>query len=136
MRTFLMALLAVLLLAAAAGFLVMDEHGRPYLLSLLHLGSIAPSPAGDEDAITVYKWQDAEGNWHYADTPPPGSGAQAVKVGPPTVAPEPPAAGDPAEEKGLFSRLPGVFGRAHEAGEKMNEQSDALKDRLDAASGP
>lgn len=23
---------------------------------------------------TFYKWQDAEGNWHYGDRPPPGSG--------------------------------------------------------------
>jgi hypothetical protein len=136
-RKALMAILVVLLLAAAAGMVLKDDQGRPYLLAALHLGEIAPSLTGeDDDSITVYKWQDAEGNWHYADNPPPGSGAQPVQVGSPTVAPEPSSAEDEADKKGMFSHLPGVFQRAHDAGEKMNEQSEDLKDRLDAASSP
>jgi hypothetical protein len=137
-RKVLMAILVVLLLAAAAGMAIKDDQGRPYLLAALHLGEIAPSLTGDDDgAITVYKWQDEEGNWHYADTPPPGSGAQPVQVGSPTVAPEPPAPGDEAaEKKGVFSHLPGVLQRAHDAGDKVGEASKSLEDRLDAASSP
>ena len=130
MRKFLMTVLVVLLLAAAAAYVVKDEEGRPYLFSLLKVGEPGSLLPG---SMTAYKWQDDQGNWHYADQAPEGADAERVHVDTPTVAPEPPA--DEAEKKGMLSHLPGVFKRAHEAGERMNEDAEALKGQLDEAAG-
>lgn len=37
--------------------------------------------ADSAGAVPVYRWQDAEGNWQYSDTPPPGLEVQQVMVG-------------------------------------------------------
>jgi hypothetical protein len=35
---------------------------------------------GDSDAVTVYRWQDAEGAWQYSDKPPENLSAEMVIV--------------------------------------------------------
>jgi hypothetical protein len=110
------------------------------LLILLVLGAGAWTLWGGpaEDApITVYKWRDAEGNWHFADHAPPGVDAEAVQVEPGTVMPEPPSASEADGEGSALGYLPKtLMDRAHQAGERLEEEGRKLTEGLDQAGEP
>jgi hypothetical protein len=82
-RTIIKGLLALLVVAGAAPFILPLDEGRP-LLSLDDLKAPSlpelpkvdlTSPAGESAAepgpAHVYRWKDEGGNWHYSDEAPP-----------------------------------------------------------------
>jgi len=103
MKIFYKLLLFVVVLAVAAPFIIKDERGRPLMsLNGLHMPSLSKPPLpdikgalgqikkhlptlgdeGEHSALTAYKWQDAQGNWHYSDQRQPGRSTVAVNVDP------------------------------------------------------
>lgn len=122
----------VLLVLGAGAFYLWGGSKGP-LAGLPGLGSSENAP------ITVYKWQDADGAWHFADHAPPGVEAEAVEVEPGTVMPEPPPppASKADGEGSALGHLPKtLIDRAHQAGETLEEQGRALTEGLDRASEP
>lgn len=92
--------------------------------------------AGDAP-ITVYKWQDADGNWHYADHAPPGVDAEAVQVQPGTVVPDrAPASGAGGEGSDIAHLPKTLIDRAKGAGERLEEEGKSMTQGLDRASEP
>jgi Domain of unknown function (DUF4124) len=111
------------------------------LLLLLLLGAGAWYLWGrppENAPITVYKWQDPEGNWHYADHAPPGVNAEAVQVAPGTVVPEPPpASGADGEGSSDLAHLPkNLIDRAKGAGKRLEEEGRSMTEGLDQAGSP
>ena len=45
---------------------------------------VVPTPVTQEGPDIVFKWQDSEGNWHYADKPPMQGAWNALAVEPAT----------------------------------------------------
>ncbi len=48
-----------------------------------HMDNSISSPPGDDNrdtGKTVYKWQDAQGDWHFSNNPPPEGTASSVKT--------------------------------------------------------
>lgn len=45
---------------------------------------VVPTPVPQEGPAIVFKWQDSEGNWHYADKPPVQGAWNALAVEPAT----------------------------------------------------
>jgi Domain of unknown function (DUF4124) len=89
--------------------------------------------------ITVYKWQDADGNLHYADHAPPGVNAEAVQVAPGTIMPEPesPTASGAGGEGSDLGHIPKTFiDRAKSAGERLEEEGRSMTRDLDQAGSP
>ncbi|MFO7994392.1 MAG: DUF4124 domain-containing protein [Marinobacter sp.] len=41
---------------------------------------LVPSPVPTEGPDIVFKWQDRDGSWHYADTPPPQGSWNALAI--------------------------------------------------------
>lgn len=41
---------------------------------------LVPSPIPTEGPDIVFKWQDSDGSWHYADTPPPQGPWNALAI--------------------------------------------------------
>ncbi len=64
-RTWIIVLFVVL--CAAAGTAYFYYFDRDRATRLLRDTPFAPAPV----VTTVYKWQDAQGNWHITDQPPP-----------------------------------------------------------------
>ncbi len=69
----------ILAAALVAPFFMENKDGNP-MLSLPGKADLVPDtlnselPASVNPAIKkVYKWKDAQGVWHYGDTPPPGT---------------------------------------------------------------
>ncbi|HEB93020.1 MAG TPA: DUF4124 domain-containing protein [Gammaproteobacteria bacterium] len=82
----LLSLLIVLIIVLVAGafFLAPDnpDDGSPALLQgLSQIRSMAEG-LGDEEShtTTVYKWQDADGEWHFSNTPPAQGIASQVQT--------------------------------------------------------
>lgn len=96
MRLIIKTLLALLVIAAIAPFTLPLKNGEPLLKwSELNLPKLPGLPAmpdfssGDTQEapsrpVTTYKWQDAEGNWHLGDTPPPNTPYKTITVDPNT----------------------------------------------------
>lgn len=60
---------SILLTALAVPFFIDNKDGEP-MLSLPNSDSLKPEGFSSGTKTTVYKWQDAQGNWHYGDAPP------------------------------------------------------------------
>jgi Domain of unknown function (DUF4124) len=87
--------------------------------------------------ITVYKWQDADGGWHYADHAPPGVDAEAVQVKPGTVVPDrTPASGADGEGLGAATLPKALIDRAKGAGQRLEEEGKSMTQGLDRAGSP
>ncbi|WP_211578676.1 DUF4124 domain-containing protein [Marinobacter orientalis] len=41
---------------------------------------LVPSPVSTEGPDIVFKWQDSDGSWHYADKPPPQGSWNALAI--------------------------------------------------------
>jgi hypothetical protein len=144
LKILLWALVALLALAVVLPFVVKSRHGRPLMapegvhLPKIKVPELPDFPGGDE-TMTVYRWQDAEGAWHFSDRAPEGVDAERVKVETPTVVPEPPAApggedaNDGNADEGPFNGLSGIMRRAEKAGDQLKSRNDALKERMDPA---
>ena len=63
-----------------------------------------PAPIPDHGPAIVFKWQDTDGNWHYADKPPKQGpwNALAIEPGPGTTTPGP-APGSPDDWQSPYS---------------------------------
>ncbi len=117
MRSFAILMLMVLVAASAGLFLIKGSDGRALMtvgetfpgISQLRAGAIeqwrrlkgtvADADARDisvgasADAVTFYRWQDAQGAWHYSDQPDPQGRSEAYLVDPQNPSsPPPPAA--------------------------------------------
>lgn len=153
MRVLLWALVALLAMAVVAPFILKDEHGRPLMsFADLHTPKLKapdlpelpdiPLPFGKDDgrgeAMTAYKWQDADGTWHFSDTEPAAeAGAETIEVEAPTVMAEPPPgqddeapAAEGADEAG--EEAGNLMQRARKAAGRMKERNDALKELMGA----
>ena len=144
MRLFVKLMMAVLVVAFAGLFFVRDPAGRPVLTvsaitrgvssAVRHIGdgvagvvdSVRGSAtadttgvaagAGDGPGVSVYRWQDADGIWHYSDQPPPaGATGERVEVDPDRnvvsgfgSASAPSAASSPAGEVEIPAVIPGI----------------------------
>lgn len=76
-------LLLALVLALASPFILKKPDGSPILDISEFMepaknltSSMTPSAAPK----SLYRWQDAKGNWQYSDHPPEGSNAQQIQV--------------------------------------------------------
>jgi hypothetical protein len=92
----------------------------------------------DADApMTVYKWRDDAGAWHFSDHPPKGRESEAIEVAPQNVAPERPAAApEEAPDRSLSDMIRTPLDRARGAGKTLEAEGDATRERLDAVEGP
>ena len=94
-RKVIRALLLLLVFAAAFPFVYPMKDGKPLLtLDKLKLPAMPDIPVAEvslpsmqEGAaaapVTVYKWQDAEGSWHFSNEPPPaGVAYQTTELDP------------------------------------------------------
>jgi len=81
-----LSLLIILIIALVAGafFLAPDnpDDGSPALLQGLSQIRNMTEGLGDAESktTTVYKWQDADGEWHFSNTPPPQGVASQVQT--------------------------------------------------------
>ncbi|MEM1188418.1 MAG: DUF4124 domain-containing protein [Pseudomonadota bacterium] len=83
----------------------------------------------------VYRWQDENGAWHFADEAPPGSDVQLVEISEanrmqaPVMPPKPSAA---ASETSVapFSQIPGMTVSPQQLKETM-ENLDQLQDKVE-----
>ncbi len=107
MKLFIKLLLFTLVLAVGAPFLLKDEDGRPLLdASQLRMPELGTPPVPDlsrlEDTVdgvrktlsrlgdetrekagtVVYKWRDAQGNWHFSGDAPQGVASERVTLDP------------------------------------------------------
>jgi len=124
--------LLVLLALGAGVWFLWGGPGGP-VARLTGLESLENAP------ITVYKWQDAEGAWHFADHAPQGVEAEAVQVKPGTIMPEPPPPTAPeADGEGSdLGHLPKtLIDRAHQAGDQLEERTQELSEGLDRIGAP
>ncbi|MBX2810029.1 MAG: DUF4124 domain-containing protein [Cellvibrionaceae bacterium] len=84
---------AFLLVLGFAGLFVIKKPDGTAWLSLGQLmpdvqgiktsvDDVIPSQVlgGSEENVSVYRWQDAEGNWQFSDTPPDHSNAEQIRV--------------------------------------------------------
>jgi hypothetical protein len=90
---------------------------------------------GGEETMTVYKWQDDAGAWHFSDHAPEGRPSEAIQVKPQNVAPDKPAA-EPEADTSLSGRIRSPLDRARAAGRTVESEADTLQQRLDAVEGP
>ncbi len=117
MKLFVKLLILVLLLASVGPFFLKGPDGEPYWsyrevlqAARAKLGRLTSAPASlpspkalqPGDDVTVYRWQDASGEWHFAGEPPAGVSFDELKIDPDTNAiqmerAEPPAAAAAAE---------------------------------------
>lgn len=74
----------IIVLVAGAFFLAPDnpDDGSPALLQGLSQIRSMTERLGDEEShtTTVYKWQDADGEWHFSNTPPPQGVASQIQT--------------------------------------------------------
>ncbi len=74
----------IIVLVAGAFFLAPDNpnDGSPALLQGLSQIRSMAERLGDEEShtTTVYKWQDADGEWHFSNTPPPQGVASQIQT--------------------------------------------------------
>jgi hypothetical protein len=92
----ILSMFSLLLIMGFAGLFVLKKpDGSPWLswqemLPDLSIDSVKTTVTdalptqtlggGDADAVTVYRWQDAEGNWQYSDKAPENAAAEMVMV--------------------------------------------------------
>lgn len=111
MKLFLKLLVFMLVLAVAAPFVLKDDAGRPLLdAGKLHMPELGKPPlpdlsrvgdmvdaardkledklartgdeVRDEAAAVIYKWRDAQGNWHFTDSAPEGISSERLTIAP------------------------------------------------------
>ncbi|MGR6871735.1 DUF4124 domain-containing protein [Pseudomonas sp. HK3] len=76
-------LLLALVLAIASPFILKKPDGSPvldistFLEPVKNIGQSALPTAAPK---SLYRWQDAKGNWQYSDHPPEGESAQMIQV--------------------------------------------------------
>jgi len=74
----------IIVLVASAFFLAPDssDDGSPALLQGLSQIRSMTEGLGNADSktTTVYKWQDADGEWHFSNTPPPQGVASQMQT--------------------------------------------------------
>ena len=129
MKLFVKLMALIVVLAVAGPFFIKGPDGRP----LMEIGEVAASikrqwnamvvdagrRVGNEDAgkVEVYRWQDADGNWHFSDEENPRGESELIKVDPyasrmdPFVATPPPepeqrAGGTAGADPGVSVPLP------------------------------
>lgn len=99
MRLFMRLLLVLPVIALGGLFIIPGPDGRPLMSwDRLTLPELPGVGAGGSGEVTVYKWQDADGRWHYGEKPQQGS--VAVRLDPRVnllPAARPAAPGAPAE---------------------------------------
>lgn len=135
----------ILLLSLAIVLAFILPWGNPLLTwkQLKQYKSAIPLPAtvhDDQREVTVYRWRDTEGNWHFSNEPPAeGIDYQVLEVNPDTnLIPglpgknPPPASGGEAENASLFgysaedlNKLLDGSGDADEAIKQRQEQQEA-----------
>lgn len=59
---------------------------------------LLPSPITTEGPDIIFKWQDNDGDWHYADSPPDQGPWNALAIDPPGTTPRENQPGDSAED--------------------------------------
>jgi hypothetical protein len=140
-------LFTLLILGVALGlpFLIDNKQGEP-MLKLPESKDLVPQNLVPTAVITVYKWKDVDGVWHYGDTPPPtgGSSVQMIEVNPNTnliaglpAEPETRTEGEPAAEAPQMTdpntdllnldRLKNVMSDAKAARALMEQRNEQLK---------
>jgi hypothetical protein len=146
--------LAVIGVSGYAGYLMTGKFPWQGLkmptLSTPDVKTILPKPAGEPPQL-AYKWQDAQGSWHYSNEPPPeGITAQEIKldknrnvmaatpvpVEAPEVEDKTPESGaeDKKEEQPFLYSPEGikqVMDKARDVQKQMNERSAAQQEALE-----
>ncbi len=137
MRAFAILMLTVLVAAGAGLFMIKGPDGRPLLtvqetfpsVAQLRAGAVRqwdrltgqlaevtgtepPAGGNSADAVTFYRWQDAQGVWHYSSEPDPQGRSEAFLVDPqnPSSGPSSPApaaaVAPPGQQQGSFGAEP------------------------------
>lgn len=148
-------LIALIVIAALAGpFFLRGPDGRPLMTvgdlsakvaagaaraktGLKHAWTRAGRAAGDEDAgkVEMYRWQDASGQWHYADEPPAQGGAERILIDPNASRMDPvstgvaPATGD-AAPRVLPDAVPGL--PSPDTARRALDEARTARDALEA----
>ena len=76
-------IILIIVLIAGAFFLAPDnpDDGSPALMQgLSQIRSMTEGTDDEKTTTTVYKWQDADGEWHFSNTPPPQGVASQVQT--------------------------------------------------------
>lgn len=76
-------IILIIVLIAGAFFLAPDnpDDGSPALMQgLSQIRSMAEGTNDEKTTTTVYKWQDADGEWHFSNTPPPQGVASQIQT--------------------------------------------------------
>ncbi len=137
-RRLIASLLALLIIAAILPFVLpLGEGGKPLLelprFSAPTLPEVDPRQWLEEQPdseVTVYRWRDAEGNWHYGERPPEGVAYEERVLdtntnliqAPPSSRPEPaPAPSSPANP---LERARGVEQTLQQAHDQRMRQLD------------
>lgn len=140
-RNFIRTLLLLLLLSAVFPFVYPLKDGKPLLsldkLKLPPLPEMAiPGLTSANQPITAYKWQDAQGEWHFANDPPQGVDYETLEVDPntnlvPEVKPSPASAAQNRSEQQEPTRNSDevTFGYTPEKIEAMMDKTRQARDR-------
>lgn len=169
MRLFVKLMVIVLIAALAGPFFIKGPDGRPLMTTDDVTASIASSKAslarqwqrlttgaaraaGNDNAgkTRVYRWQDADGQWHYSDEPGPDGQSEMMYVDPDVnrLAPPPPAppAPSPASDRTTDNSdrpdipiplilnpgaVKGVIDETQAARDQVNERNAEIKRRID-----
>ncbi len=155
MKLFVKLLILVVMLALAGPFFIKGPDGQPFWkvgalkqsvqlswkrLQRTFSGAVDNVDIpGVDSSVTVYRWQDADGQWHYSQEAPEGINSDALSIDPktnlvtlPPLAKEPPvpdAASDTDESAPapVTGPLPDI-----EATRQLIEDAKGLQDVVDA----
>ncbi len=88
-KNFIRTLLLSLVFSAVFPFVYPWQDGKPLLsLNQLKLPALPELPWSKADQagqpVTVYKWQDAEGDWQFGNEPPQGIAYESLELDPDT----------------------------------------------------
>jgi len=159
LRKFMYGLSAFLVVGLAAPFVLKDSRGKtllnrhdvtlppvpmPQLPNLPEMpdvkGALFEGKKSAPKDIPMYRWMDADGVWHFSDTPS-GSGASEVKLDPANVIPEPEYAQPEQEKKAMpglsqvveaYANAPELADQARDARDQMNARNQNLVRTLDS----
>ncbi|MEM7364720.1 MAG: DUF4124 domain-containing protein [Pseudomonadota bacterium] len=121
----------VLLVVAAciAPFFIKGPGGEP----LMTVDDwFEPSESADQDAVVVYKWQDADGTWHYTDELPPDVEGVVVSLDEPINLLPPPKSSAPKATQTETERL-ATGAEALPGG--LTISSDQMREMMDTVGG-
>ncbi|MFE8071188.1 DUF4124 domain-containing protein [Marinobacteraceae bacterium S3BR75-40.1] len=120
---------ALLILALALPFWLKKPNGEP-VAELPSFESLVPAPVTDSGPDVFYKWQDAQGSWHYSDTPPENIQADAITVDPNTnLVPGHPV----AAEEGTGNEVPAPLSAGEEPATELMPTPDRVKKLIEDA---